>query len=154
GRQALTVHRLTGAEAGDDTALGTLVAEGRTGEPVDGKGVRVWAGPAADPFYLDLRHLSHVLDGLQRQQPIEFGEWTEEQAASSFTGSEVNAIVLEIASTDDELRLEREIGVWAATKLATDAGGWQQVNRAAIPMMWPLFRAMGDSDDSAEYLRD
>src|SRR5208337_301126 len=31
------------------------------------------------------------------------------------------------------------IGVWCATKLATDAGGWQQVNRAGHPMMWPIF---------------
>src|SRR5208337_2333627 len=31
------------------------------------------------------------------------------------------------------------IGVWCATKLATDAGGWRQVNRAGHPMMWPIF---------------
>jgi hypothetical protein len=30
-------------------------------------------------------------------------------------------------------------GVWAATKLATDSGGWRQVNRAGHPMMWPIF---------------
>jgi hypothetical protein len=29
--------------------------------------------------------------------------------------------------------------VWCATKLATDAGGWRQVNRAGFPMMWPIF---------------
>ncbi len=29
--------------------------------------------------------------------------------------------------------------VWAATKLATDAGGWRQINRAGHPMMWPIF---------------
>ncbi len=27
----------------------------------------------------------------------------------------------------------------AATKLATDAGGWRQINRAGHPMMWPIF---------------
>src|SRR5208337_3460463 len=31
------------------------------------------------------------------------------------------------------------IGVWCATKLATDAGGWLQINRAGHPMMWPIF---------------
>jgi hypothetical protein len=56
--------------------------------------------------------------------------------------------------TDPLLRPGRLIGAWAAAKLATDAGGWRQANRAAIPMMWPLFRAMGDSDDSSAYLRD
>jgi hypothetical protein len=29
--------------------------------------------------------------------------------------------------------------VWCATKLATDAGGWRQVNRFGHPMMWPIF---------------
>jgi hypothetical protein len=29
--------------------------------------------------------------------------------------------------------------VWAATKLATDAGGWRPINRAGHPMMWPIF---------------
>jgi hypothetical protein len=29
--------------------------------------------------------------------------------------------------------------VWAVTKLATDAGGWRQINRAGHPMMWPIF---------------
>src|SRR5262249_22269676 len=48
----------------------------------------------------------------------------------------------------------RQIGVWASAKLATDAGGWRQINRAGIPMMWPLFRAIGGDDDSAEYQRD
>jgi hypothetical protein len=31
------------------------------------------------------------------------------------------------------------IGVWATTKLATDAGGWRQINRAGHPMMWAIF---------------
>ena len=31
------------------------------------------------------------------------------------------------------------VGVWCATKLATDAGGWRQINRAGYPMMWPIF---------------
>ena len=31
------------------------------------------------------------------------------------------------------------VGVWCATKLATDAGGWRQINRFGHPMMWPIF---------------
>jgi len=30
-------------------------------------------------------------------------------------------------------------GIWCATKLATDSGGWRQINRAGHPMMWPIF---------------
>ena len=65
--------------------------------------MRVWCGPAADPFYLDLHHLAHVLEGLQNEQPIENGEWTPAQAASTFTGSQICAIVLEIPHSDVEL---------------------------------------------------
>ena len=38
-----------------------------------------------------------------------------------------------------QLRPGTRTGVWATTKLATDAGGWRQINRAGHPMMWPIF---------------
>jgi Domain of unknown function (DUF4331) len=154
GAQHVSVDRLAGPEADDDRAAGARVAEGRTGEEISGSGVRAWCGAAADPFYLDLHQLAHLLEGLQNERPIDNAEWTAAQAASSFAGSQICAIVLEVPHSDLELRPGRPIGVWAAAKLATDAGGWRQVNRAGIPMMWPLFRALGGDDDSAEYQRD
>jgi hypothetical protein len=45
------------------------------------------------------------------------------------------------------LRPGAQTAVWCATKLATDAGGWRQINRAGHPMMWPIFRP-GDTDFS------
>ena len=154
GTQHVAIDRLPGTEAGDDRAPGARITEGHTGEAISGPGVRAWCGAAADPFYLDLHHLAHILEGLQNEQPIDNGEWTPAQATSSFAGSQICAIVLEISHSDADLRPGRLIGVWAAAKLATDAGGWRQVNRAGIPMMWPLFRALGGNDDSAEYQRD
>ena len=50
------------------------------------------------------------------------------------------AIVLEIADDDPHLGIDQNIGLWSATKLATDAGGWRQINREGYPMMWPIFR--------------
>ncbi len=47
--------------------------------------------------------------------------------------------MLEIPHADPRLRPGARTGVWAATKLATDAGGWRQINRAGHPMMWPIF---------------
>jgi hypothetical protein len=47
--------------------------------------------------------------------------------------------VLEVSHRHPQLRPGTRIGVWAATKLATDSGGWRQVNRAGHPMMWPIF---------------
>lgn len=155
--QDVALYQLAGADARDDGAGGTLIAGGRTGEVIEGpggSGVRVWAGAAADPFYLDLRQLAGIIEGLQNNKPIEFGEWTVSQASSSLTGLQSCAIVLEVPGTDARLRPGRDIGLWGAAKLATDAGGWRQVNRAAIPMMWPLFLAIVDADDSSDYARD
>jgi uncharacterized protein DUF4331 len=155
GTQAVTLSRLTGEDARGDGAAGTVLAQGRTGTTVTGPGgLRLWAGAAADPFYLDLHQLAHVLEGLQNSKPIELGEWAATDAASTFAGSEVYAIVLEVPSTDATLTAGRDVDVWATTKLATDAGGWRQINRTGIPMVWPLFRALGDSDDSSEYAAD
>jgi hypothetical protein len=47
--------------------------------------------------------------------------------------------VLEVPHTHPQLRPGARIGAWCATKLATDAGGWRQINRAGHPMMWPIF---------------
>jgi hypothetical protein len=155
GAQAVTLHQLTGDDARDDAAEGTPLARGNTDEPIttDG-GLRVWAGAARDPFYLDFNQLTSVIGGLQNRTPITFDGWAPETAASSFDDSRVQAIVLEVPTTDERLHDGRAIGVWGATVLATDAGGWRRTNRAAIPMVWPLFRAMGDSDDSEHYHAD
>ena len=51
----------------------------------------------------------------------------------------VESIVLEVSHQHPQLRPGARTGVWCATKLATDAGGWRQINRAGHPMMWPIF---------------
>ncbi len=43
--------------------------------------------------------------------------------------------MLEVLHTHPQLRPGARTGVWSATKLATDAGGWRQINRAGHPMM-------------------
>lgn len=155
GVQSVAVRELTGDTARDDGAEGVLVGQGRTDETITAEDDRrVWAGAAHDPFYLDFNQLVPIIDGLQHRTPIAFGEWTAATAASSFDDSRIQAIVLEVPTTDGRLRDGRQVGVWSATKLATDAGGWVQTNRAAIPMVWPLFRALGGDDDSEHYHTD
>jgi hypothetical protein len=105
-----------------------------------------------DPFYLDLEQLPSVIEGLQHGQAVSYDEWAPESARNSFEGAHVSAVVLEIDGDDPELRRGRQIAVWSTTALATDAGGWRRTNRSAIPMMWPLFRAVGADDDSDRYL--
>jgi hypothetical protein len=139
GRQSYTLEALTGADARDDGANGTTVARGRTGEPTAGYGVRVWAGRIADPFYIDLDELGTVNVAFKNGTAVDRSAWQPENARNSFADTTVESIVVEVANQDPRLRSGTRIGVWAATKLATDAGGWRQINRAGHPMMWPLF---------------
>ncbi|MFI6509308.1 DUF4331 family protein [Streptosporangium sp. NPDC050855] len=141
GEQGLTLHVLTGHGARDDRAAGELLAEGRTGETVSGPdGLRLWAGRALDPFYVDLAQVRAVNLAVRNGARVETPGWEPGAAKNSFSGSTVHSIVLEVADRDPRLGTDRRIGVWATTKLATDAGGWWQVNREGRPMMWPIFR--------------
>jgi len=139
GRQPLTLHSLTGHRAREDSAAGDLVLEGRTGEPAAGDGVRLWAGRIADSFYIDLSLLSLINGAVATGTSPDLSGWQPGQASNSFAGTTVDSIVLEVAHSHPQLRPGTSVGVWCATKLATDAGGWRQVNRAGHPMMWPIF---------------
>jgi Domain of unknown function (DUF4331) len=139
GRQALQLHTLTGQAARDDAAAGELVLEGRTGQTAAGNGARLWAGRIADSFYIDLSLLARINAAVKDGTAPDLSGWQPDKAQNSFAGSLVYSIVLEIPHSDPQLRPGARTGVWAATKLATDAGGWRQVNRAGHPMMWPIF---------------
>jgi len=139
GRQALRLHALTGAQARDDSAAGELVLTGRTGEQAAGGGARIWAGRIADSFYIDLSLLGIVNAAVAGGTAVDLSGWQPEKAKNSFAGTTADSIVLEISHQHPRLRPGARTGVWCATKLATDAGGWRQVNRAGHPMMWPIF---------------
>jgi hypothetical protein len=144
GGQSYTVNELAGEEAVEDAATGSLVAQGRTGGEVSA-GVRVWAGTAADPFSLDFALLGAVSAAVRNGTAIDTGDWRPQDAANTFAGTTVESIVLELPDTGPQLRTGSRIAVWSVTKLATDDGGWRQINRAGLPMIWPIFRP----DDSA-----
>jgi hypothetical protein len=138
GRQSLRLHLLAGDDAREDDAVGEVVLEGRTGEAASAGGVKIWAGRAQDSFYVDLSLLSLVNGAIAKDSAVDLSGWRPEQAKNSFAGTSVESIVLEVTH-DPRLRPGARIGVWCATKLATDAGGWRQVNRGGFPMMWPIF---------------
>jgi hypothetical protein len=139
GRQALQLHALTGGEAREESPAGELVLEGRTGEPASGGETRMWAGRIADPFYIDLSLLEIVNGAVDNGSAVDLSGWRPEAAQNSFGGTTVESIVLEVSQQHPMLGGGARIGVWCATKLATDAGGWRQINRAGHPMMWPIF---------------
>jgi hypothetical protein len=140
GRQAVDLRRLAGQDA--DAGPGELLARGRTGTAADGAGgVRLWAGPAHDPFFLDGDVLAAVGDAFHAGTRVNLSAWSPAAAQNApFGVDEVYSIVLEVP--DAELLAvapDGRIESWALTVLATDAGGWQPVNRAGLPMIHPLF---------------
>ncbi|MFC3505276.1 DUF4331 family protein [Micromonospora krabiensis] len=139
GRQPVTLHALTGAEARDDAATGTMLVEGTTGDTVSAGGLRLWAGRIRDPFFIDLDQLATVNDAFKNGAKLDRSSWKPENAKNTFAGTTVESIVLEVGKGDGTLRDDSRIGVWCRTMLATDAGGWRQINRAGHPMMWPIF---------------
>jgi hypothetical protein len=139
GRQAMKLHALTAKQARQDSATGDLVLEGRTGETASAGGTRLWAGRIADSFYIDLSLLEMVNGAIKKGTAVDLSAWRPREAKNSFAGTTVESIVLEVSHQHPQLRPGAHIGVWCATKLATDAGGWRQINRAGHPMMWPIF---------------
>lgn len=142
GNQSYTVERLTGAAAADPAAAGTVVAQGTTGEMVSTpSGLRVWAGKAGDPFWIEPDVLHAVGHAFQDGTTVNLSGWDASRAKNLFAGHTVFSIVLEVP--DKELLAnagdKRRIGVWAVSTLATDAGGWRPINRVGLPMIHPLF---------------
>jgi len=140
GRQAVELRRLTGQDA--DADPGQVLALGRTGTAVDGaEGVKLWAGPAHDPFFLDGDVLHAVGDAFHAGTRVDLSGWSPAAAKNApFGMDEVYSIVLEVPDADLlAVAPDGRIDSWALTVLATDAGGWQPINRAGLPMIHPLF---------------
>lgn len=141
GTQRFILRRITGAEAADPRASGTILARGTTGKTVAANGIRIWAGKAGDPFWIEPDVLHAVGHAFQDGTVIDLSGWDPSKAKNLFAGHTVYSIVLEIPDSElfaDASRSKR-IGVWAVATLATDAGGWRSINRVGLPMIHPLF---------------
>jgi hypothetical protein len=142
GNQRFVLRQITGADAVDPNAPGDIIAEGITGQSVTTpKGVRIWAGRAGDPFWIEPDVLHAVGHALQDGTTINLSGWDPSKGKNLFAGHTVHAMVLEVP--DDVLLANagsnRRIGVWAVSTLGTDAGGWRSINRIGLPMIHPLF---------------
>lgn len=141
-KQSYTLRCIKGAAAPDPSAAGTIVAEGTTDEIVATKsGLRVWAGKAGDPFWIEPDVLHAVGHAFQEGKVVDLAGWDPKRAKNLFAGRTVYSIVLEVPDQEllDGRGDERRVGVWAVSTLATDAGGWRSVNRVGFPMIHPLF---------------
>lgn len=146
GHQAFTLRRITGREATDRNAQGTVIAEGVTDDTVESTGLDVWAGKAGDPFWIDATVLHAAGHAVQDGAVIALADWDDSKAENLFAGQTVYSIVLELPNSElSPASAHHPIGVWAVASLATDAGGWRPINRIGLPMIHPLF-AQNDED--------
>jgi len=141
-KQRYILRCIKGAAATDPHAPGTVVAQGTTEETVTTKsGLRVWAGKAGDPFWIEPDVLHAVGHAFQDGKVADLSGWDPKKAKNLFAGHTVHSMVLEIPDAEllDGRPDKSRVGVWAVSTLATDAGGWRSINRIGLPMIHPLF---------------
>jgi len=141
GKQRFALRRIAGPEAADPRAAGTVIAQGSTNETIKASGLRMWAGRAYDPFWIEPDVLHAVGHAFQDGTMVDLSGWDIGKARNLFAGHSVYSIVLEVADSDllPGFGHNGRIGVWAVSSLATDAGGWRSINRVGLPMIHPLF---------------
>ena len=92
-------------------------------------GLRLWAGRAHDPFWIEPDVLAAIGDAFAHGTRVDLTGWDPVLARNLFADNEIYATVLEVP--DRELLAAtanaRRLGVWALSSLATDAGGWRPV---------------------------
>jgi hypothetical protein len=160
-KQRFILRRITGAEAQDPHAAGTVMTQGATDETVTGPdGLRIWAGKAGDPFWIEPDVLHAAGHAFQDGTTIDLSGWDASKAKNLFAGHTVYSIVLELPDSEllSNVTSGRRIGVWAVATLATDAGSWRPINRVGLPMIHPLFTQFNEdlgnrlnTDDFAIY---
>ena len=127
GRQRFVLRRIAGPEAADPRAAGMVIAQGSTNETIKkASGLRIWAGRAGDPFWIEPDVLHAVGHAFQDGTIVDLSGWDPGKARNLFAGHSVYSIVLEVADSDLlPAGHNGRIGVWAVSSLATDAGGWR-----------------------------
>lgn len=143
GAQDFVLTKLTGAAGGADReAAGETVARGRTGEIIAMPGgLRVWAGSAGDPFFIEGNVVTAVRTAVTTGSRLDLGAYDPATAANLFGDTNVTSIVLEVPEAITGTGM---IGFWGTTALPDHHGGWVQVNRAATPLLSTLFDFTAD----------
>jgi hypothetical protein len=85
GRQALVLRRIDGPASRDRTAEGVILAQGHTGDHVIGKGsVRIWAGIAGEPFYIEPTVLGAIRKAVASGTAVDLTGWNKDKAVNAF----------------------------------------------------------------------
>jgi hypothetical protein len=111
--------------------------------------VSVWAGTAADPFFIDLGATFDSLNyragtGVETLTSSQDADDQLNSAPNSVSGFNVNTIAIEVPIT----LLTRDGAVHAATDPKGTIGAWATTSRPAIPVLKPLgpMSPVGDDD--------
>jgi hypothetical protein len=87
GKQRFVLRRITGSEATDPHAPGTVVTQGTTGQTANAKsGLRLWAGKAGDPFWIEPDVLHAVGHAFQDGTTVDLSGWNPAKAKNLFAG--------------------------------------------------------------------
>lgn len=131
----ITELKLITLEPGKDRE--ELVANGQTGEILNGKhGIKFFAGSASEPFYIAGPVVGATKEAIAHGEPPALDDFDPHKSENLFGNTNVQSIVIEIPN---EFFNKTTIGVWGTVDLATDAGGWRQVQRAAKPLINTLY---------------
>ncbi len=140
GKQRFVLRRIAGSHAADPHTPGEVLLEGETGTAAQAAdGLRVWAGQAGDPFWIEPDVLHAVGHAFEDGTKADLTGWDPAKATNLFAGHTVYSMVMEVPDAQLAAARDKRIGVWAVATLATDAGGWRSINRVGLPMIHPLF---------------
>lgn len=157
GRQPLQAQLLEASAGMAPEAAGETLAAGLTENIVTGaRGIRLWAGRAADPFYINPGVVGAVATAVQGGTPLDLRTLVHAQPSNLFAGHNVNAIVLEVpdslllasAGNRDGARPRGEdatsaehggrTGFWATTTLR-NGSTWLRIQRCGLPLILTIF---------------
>jgi hypothetical protein len=137
GRQSWVLRQLTGADAANRHAPGTIVATGTTEEIVTASnGIKIFAGLAGEPFYIEANVVTAVKTAIANGAKLDLSAYNSHTATNLFGSTNVTTLVIEVPS---RVAGTGTIGFWGTTALDNHAGGWIQINRCAKPLVNTLF---------------
>jgi hypothetical protein len=124
-RQRWVLRRFNRADA-----QGVVLLAGVTGEVrADGGTMRALAGPAADPSSVLEAGIAAARTTISDRGRVAIEDFALDETADLPGGTDVGAIVLELA---DEILPTRTVGFWGATLIATDSGPFVMSMSAAL----------------------
>lgn len=138
GQQPVELRISTGAAANDPADPGRLLVSGRTGVNLDGCGWRLFAGLAADPFYINPNAIGAAKTAMTTGSALDLSAFDSGTAYNLFQGANVMGIVIEAPAL--QFVPGSRINCWGATWVPWDDGsGWRQLDSAANPLFSTIY---------------